>query len=251
VLHVSGAPTDPPQRIGLPIADLTTPLFAVIGVLSALHMAQRTGRGQHVDVSMLGAITSLVAGEAFDALEQLGVPLRTGQTVPRLAPFGIYRTRDGHISISAPTDEFVSKLFCAMSHAELVHDPRFSSRDRRVRHCAELDQLIEAWTGSHDSTELLALLERHGVPAEPVRTPQQAVRDRRVRARDECVPLEHPVYGATAELFGMGMPIRFSGASAGFDRPAPAFGEHNAFVYGELLGYSSEKLAMLRELGVI
>ena len=251
LLHVSGAPSDPPQRIGLPVADLTTPLFAVIGVLSALHMAQRTGVGQHVDVSMLGAITSLMAGEAFDTLEQLGVPLRTGQTVPRLAPFGIYRTRDGYISITAPTDELTRKLFSAMSQAELARDARFASRDRRVRHSAELDQLIELWTGARDSSQVLALLEQHGVPAEPVRTPHEAVRDERVRARGECVPLEHPVYGATAELIGMGLPIRFSAASAGFDRPAPALGEHNAFVYGELLGYSPERLAELRELGVI
>ena len=84
VMHVSGTSADPPLRFGLPVADLVAPLFGVIGVLAALQMAQRTGVGQRVDVSMLGALTALMAGEAFDVLEELGIPLRTGRTVPRL-----------------------------------------------------------------------------------------------------------------------------------------------------------------------
>jgi crotonobetainyl-CoA:carnitine CoA-transferase CaiB-like acyl-CoA transferase len=248
---VSGAADDPPQRIGMPVADLTTPLFAVIGVLSALHMAKTTGVGQHVDVSMLGAVTSLMAGEAFDALEELGVPLRTGQTVPRLAPFGIYPAQGGHISICAPTDAFVAQLFRCMERPDLASDARFATRNQRVRHASELDQMVAAWTGAHERSELLAKLAASGVPAEPVRTPHEAVRDERVLARGECVRLEHPTYGATAEVIGMGLPIRFSQASAGFDQPAPAQGEHNLQVYQTLLGYSDEKLADLRRRRVI
>ena len=93
VMMTAGAPDDPPVRFGLPIADLIAPLFAVIGTLAAVMQAERTGEGQHVDVSMLGALTSLVACEPFDALEAVGLPLRTGTTVPRLAPFGIFPPR--------------------------------------------------------------------------------------------------------------------------------------------------------------
>jgi CoA:oxalate CoA-transferase len=251
LMYVSGAPNDPPLRVGLPVADLTTPLFGVVGILSALHMAQRTGVGQHVEVSMLGAITSLVAGEGFDVLESLGIPLRTGQTVPRLAPFGIYPTRDGHISISAPTDRMTQLLFVAMQRPELGRDPRFASRDARVRHASELDQLIQSWTTTLGSTELLGRLNTQGVPAEPVRLPYDAVRDPRVTARGECVPLQHPTHGVTADVRGMGMPIHFSSASAGFDRPPPALGQHNQLVYGDMLGYSAEQLEELRRLQVI
>ncbi len=251
VMQVSGSPDDPPTRIGLPIGDLITPLFGVIGILSALHMARTTGVGQHVDVSMLGTLTALIAGEGFDLLEGLGVQLRTGPTVTRLAPFGVYASRDGHIAICAPTNAFTSGLFRAMGQAALGDDPRFATRDARVSNSAALDSTIEAWTKARDSDELVAELLAHGVPAAPVRSPREAVRDARVIAREECVPLVHPVYGATAEVYGMGVPIKFSGAHAGFDRPAPAMGQHNQSVYGEWLGYSPERLRELAELGVI
>jgi CoA:oxalate CoA-transferase len=251
LMHVSGEPDAPPTRVGLPVADLITPLFAVIGVLSALHMARRTGIGQQVDVSMLGSISALMAGEAFDTLEQLGMPLRTGQTVPRLAPFGAYPALDGYVSICAPTDAFVLGLFAAMDRPELAQDARFATRDSRVRNSGELDALIRSWSSGLATRELLAKLAAAGVPAEPVRTPHAAVRDPCVRARGECVPLAHPRYGATADVIGMGMPMHFSGAHAGFDRAPPELGEHNSLVYGELLGYSEPKLAELRELGVI
>jgi crotonobetainyl-CoA:carnitine CoA-transferase CaiB-like acyl-CoA transferase len=251
LMHVSGEPDSPPTRVGLPVADLITPMFSVIGVLSALHMARRTGIGQQVDVSMLGSISALMAGEAFDTLEQLGLPLRTGQTVPRLAPFGVYPALDGHVSICAPTDAFVLGLFRAMDRPELAEDARFATRDSRVQHSGELDALIRAWSGGLPARDLLAKLAAASVPSAPVRTPHAAVRDPSVRARGECVPLAHPRYGATADVMGMGMPIQFSAAQAGFDQAPPALGEHNSLVYGELLGYSEPKLALLRELGVI
>jgi crotonobetainyl-CoA:carnitine CoA-transferase CaiB-like acyl-CoA transferase len=251
MMQITGEPSHPPARIGLPIADLVTPLFGVIGLLSALHMAKRTGLGQHVDVSMLGAMSALMANEAFDVLESLGVPLRTGQTVPRLAPFGVYPVRDGHIAICAPTDAFVQGLFRAMGAPALQGDARYASRDLRVRHSAELDADVSRWTQGCTCAEALAQLSAHGVPAAPVRHPGEATRDPIVLARAECVPLTHPTHGATAEVYGSGVPITFSGASAGFDQPPPALGEHNQRVYGEQLGYDASLIAELRSLGVI
>jgi crotonobetainyl-CoA:carnitine CoA-transferase CaiB-like acyl-CoA transferase len=97
----------------------------------------------------------------------------------------------------------------------------------------------------------VALLDSVGVPAAEVREPSQAVRDERVVRRGETVPLRHPEYTQTDEVYGTGLPIRFSGAEAGFTRPAPWVGQHNDEVYGELLGYSPETLAQLRADGVI
>lgn len=251
VMYVSGAPQDPPTRIGLPVADMITPLFGVVGILSALHMARLTGVGQRVDVSMLGSLTSLMAAEGFDLLEDLGIPLRTGATVARLAPFGVYPTQRGHIAICAPTDAFASGLFRALGRPELARDPRFTTRDARVAHGPELDALIGEWSAQRTPEQAIAALLAQGVPAAEVRSPREAVRDPRVRERQECVPLEHPAYGRSAEVYGMGVPIKFSQAHAGFDRPPPGVGEHNQLVYGELLGYSSEQLQALQREGVI
>jgi len=247
LMMTSGEPADPPIRVGVPFADLVAPLFGIIGILAALQQRSRTGRGQLVDVSMLGSLTALVASEPFELLERCGVPQRTGRTVPRLAPFGVYRTVDGFIAICAPTETFARGVFASIDQAALAADPRFVTRDARVEHVEELNACIEAFTSTRTSRELVERFDRHGVPTAEVRSPGEAVRDWRVIQRKETVELSHPDYGTVDGLIGMGLPMLFSGAATGFDRPAPALGEHNDMVYGELLGYSTERIAALRE----
>ncbi|WP_019810834.1 CaiB/BaiF CoA transferase family protein [Saccharomonospora halophila] len=251
VMMTAGEPGDDPVRFGLPVGDLTAPLFAVIGTLSALMQADRTGEGQHVDVSMLGALTSLVACEPFEALDAVGIPQRTGSMVPRLAPFGILPAADGHVALCAPTDAFAHGTLHAIGRADLIDDDRFASRDQRVRHADELHELVRTWCADRPVAEVVDMLTEHGVPAAEVREPREAVRDPLVRDREEVVPVAHPRYGTATELTASGMPIRFSATRAGFDRPAPALGEHNDHVYRELLGYSERQLAELSTKSVI
>ncbi len=251
MMMVSGEEQDKPVRVGLTIADLTGAMFGVIGVLSALHQARRTGVGQHVDVSMLGALTALIAGEAFESMERCGAAIRTGQSVQRLAPFGVYGTTDGFVAICAYTDTFAQSLFKVMGSPEVATDERFRTRDMRVQHFRELDRLIECWTRSHSSAEIVSTLTNADVPAAEVRDPTAAVRDSRVVARHETVPIAHPKYGAVDDIYAMGLPITFSSAVAGFDRPPPELGEHNEAVYRDILGYSPERMAELRAQGVI
>ena len=250
-MMTSGGPGDPHIRVGLPIGDLAAPLFGVIGILAALHQAQHTGQGQHIDVSMLGALTMMVAVETFDLLERCGIPQRTGLTVPRLAPFGLYRTNDGYVSICAPQETLARSLFEAMGRSDLMTDPRFRTRDARVENVRELDAIIGEFTSRYTNAEAVSIFERAGVPAAEVRNPDEAVRDPRVLARGETVRLEHPKFGAVDEVYGMGIPIKFSGATAGLDQPAPGLGEHNEAVYGGILGYSKENLERLKSGGVI
>ena len=251
VMYTSGGQDDPPVRIGIPMADFCAPMFGVIGILAAIHQAQHTGIGQHIDVSMLGALTMMVSGEPFDLLERCGLPQRTGQTLPRLAPFGIYRTKDSFIAICAPTETMARGFFEAAGHPELSDDEKFATRDARVRNFQKLDAFIERFTLSLTSSEALERLTRAGVPAAEVRDPFSAARDPRVIKRGETVPLTHPKYGAVEDVYGMGMPIMFSGSSVGFDQPPPEMGEHNDRVYGQILGYTSERIAELRAQKVI
>jgi crotonobetainyl-CoA:carnitine CoA-transferase CaiB-like acyl-CoA transferase len=223
----------------------------VIGTLSALFMRERTGRGQHVDVGLLGALTSLVATEPWDTMERAGIEMRTGNVVPRLAPFGIFATRDGHVALCAPTDAFARGVFEAIGKPALVEDDRFSSRDRRVANSAELHGLIAAWAAPLTSAEAAAELDAQGVPCAIVRDTAAAVRDPRAMRRGETVPLVHPDLGPIDELYGSGFPVRFSAASSGYDAPAPRLGEHNVFVLGGLLGYPPERIDSLRASGAI
>lgn len=251
VMMTAGEPGEDPVRFGLPLADTLAPLFAVIGTLAALSQADRTGQGQHVDVSMLGALTSLVACEPFDALDAVGLPQRTGALLPRLAPFGVLPAADGHIALCAPTDPFAHGVLRAMGRPDLVEDPRFATRDQRVRNADELHGLIGAWCRERTVREVLASLTAQGVAAAPVRGPGEAVRDPLVTAREEVVPVGHPRYGPVTDLVATGLPIRFSSAQAGFDRPAPGLGEHNEHVYRDLLGYSDRRIAELAADAVI
>jgi CoA:oxalate CoA-transferase len=225
LMMTSGVPGDPPVRVGVPVADLLAPVFSVIGILAALRQRDTTGRGQIVDVSMLGVLTALVAAEPFDLLEACGLPQRTGRMVPRLTPFGIYESADSHVAICAPSEQFARGVFAAIGHPEFESDPRYASRDARVAHVDELNAHIEAFTRTMPSADLVPLLERHGVPAAEVRSPATAVRDPRVQARGETVPLDHPKFGRVADVMGMGVPITFSDAAATPLRPAPCVGQ--------------------------
>jgi crotonobetainyl-CoA:carnitine CoA-transferase CaiB-like acyl-CoA transferase len=251
VMLTAGEPDEGPVRFGLPVGDMLAPMFAVIGTLSALMQADQTGQGQHVDVSMLGALTSLVACEPFDAFAEVGMPQRTGAMVPRLAPFGILPTADGHLALSAPTDAFAHGVLRAIGRPDLVEDGRFHSRDQRVRHADEIHALIREWTRTRPTAEILDAFTAEGVPAAEVREPREAVRDPLVREREEVVPVTHPKHGVVPGLSTTGVPIRFSAARVALDQPAPGLGEHNDAVYRERLGYSADDVARLAAESVI
>jgi crotonobetainyl-CoA:carnitine CoA-transferase CaiB-like acyl-CoA transferase len=251
MMMTSGEAGAPPVRVGVPFGDLSAPLFAVIGTLAALRQAQATGRGQHVDVSLLGALTSLVACEPFELLQRSGHETRTGNVLPRLGAFGVFATADGHVAICAPTDTFVGGMFRAMARPELAGDPRFATRDARVAHSGALHDLMRAWTGGLASETVLALLAEQGVPAGPVRTPHEAVSDPRLRARGEIQAACHPIYGTHDEALIGGLPIVMSDSTVGFDRPAPMVGEHNHAIYHDLLGYPAAEVDRLKRDRVI
>jgi CoA:oxalate CoA-transferase len=251
LMMTSGTQGDPPVRVGVPVADLVAPVFGVVGILAALRQRETTGAGQHVDVSMLGVLTSLVAAEPFDLLEACGLPQRTGRVVPRLTPFGVYESADGYVAICAPTEQFARGVFGAIGHPEFEFDPRFATRDARVAHVDEMNAHIEAFTRTLPTAVLLPVLERHQVPAAEVRSPREAVRDPRVQTRGETLPLEHPAFGRVADVVGMGVPITFSDARPACLRPAPSVGQDNALVYGEWLGYGPAGVEKLQAAGVI
>lgn len=251
VMLTSGGPDDPPVRVGVPMADVLTPVWAVVGILAALHRRDTRGTGEHVDVSMLGTLTSLVATEDWSAMERLGQALRTGPTLPRLAPFGIYRCADGWVSVVAPQDKLVTDLFTVMGRQHLLTDPRFATRDARVHNEPALTREIEEWSGVRTVQDVVAQLAAAGVPAAPVRTPQEAVTDGRVTGRRETLPVEHPVLGQFEDLRTSGVPVRLASARVGFSRPAPRLGEHTAQILGELAGYPAERLSLLRQAGII
>ncbi|MFC3580879.1 CaiB/BaiF CoA transferase family protein [Sphingomonas hylomeconis] len=251
-MYTSGEPGHPPVRIGVPIADMLAPVFAVIGILAAIEQRHRTGEGQHVDVSMLGALTSFVAIENWAAMASAGMEARTGLTVQRLSPFGVFQCADGYVAIVAVHEKLAQGLFRAMRQPELGDEPRFATRDARVANAEMLEATINAWSRTLPTAEVVALLEAEGVPVAPVRHPEEALVDPRVVARGETVAVAHPSYPSEVKLRSVGVPIKFSAAHTGFDDIMPiAIGEHNASIYRDILGYSEERIAALHRTGTI
>jgi crotonobetainyl-CoA:carnitine CoA-transferase CaiB-like acyl-CoA transferase len=155
------------------------------------------------------------------------------------------------VAICAPTEQFARGVFAAIGHPEFAGDPRYATRDGRVAHVDALNAEIEAFTRTHPTATLLAVLERHGVPSAEVRSPAEGVRDPRVMARGETVRLEHPQFGRVADVIGPGVPITFSDAPTPHLRAAPAVGQDNALVYGDWLGYGAAGVERLRAEGII
>jgi formyl-CoA transferase len=251
VMDTTGHSDGPPLRFGLPISDLLAALYGVIGIQAALRQRETTGEGQHVVISMLDAMASLLPFEHFDIFRRHGFPARTGNHMTRLAPFGVFRTADGHVSIVAANDRWAGLVFEAMGRRELIEDPRFATRGPRAVNADLLNAMIEDWTSTLSTAQVIEeLATRRGVPTVPVRTAAEVIADPHLRATGAIQPLVHPDAGEI-EAAGGGVPIRMSGSTVGLDRPAPKLGADNAAVYGGLLGLDQEELDRLKADGVI
>jgi CoA:oxalate CoA-transferase len=251
MMLASGKTGEAPVRVGIPFGDLTAPLFAAIGTLAALMQARQTGQGQMVDVSLLGALSALVAAEPFEIMAKLGHETRSGNFMARLAPFGVFPTLDGYISICAPKDDFAAGVFRAMGREDLLQDPRFATRDARVRNHIELHDLVSAFTRTMTTDVAAERLTDFDVPNGPVREPADALRNPDLLARGETTKLLHPEYGAVEDIVVGGLPIRMSGSFTGFDKPAVTLGASNADVYGHMLGLDADRIAELARAGAI
>ncbi|MEY4139023.1 MAG: hypothetical protein RLZZ371_1205 [Pseudomonadota bacterium] len=251
LMEVTGFADGPPTRVGIPIADMVTPLYAVNGVLAALIQRGRTGEGQHVKVSMLDCMASMVAEEQFDISTAAGAPMRTGNSHDRLVPFGVYACKDGHVAIVAFRPEWMTGLLDAMGRPELIQDPRFATRGPRMQHAAALNEIISTWVASMTTHELVReLFEKRAVPAVIVRTPDEMLHDPALHARGAVMQLQHPAMG-DAKAVGMGNPIQFSKANAQFDIPAQGLGEATTQILSDVLKMSASELDQLRAERVI
>ncbi|BAO91943.1 CaiB/BaiF CoA transferase family protein [Caballeronia cordobensis] len=251
IMDVTGVVDGPPTRWGLPIADLVAPLYAVNGILAALIHRGKTGVGQRVQVSMLDCLSSMVAEEHFDVFVGHGYPKRSGNFHDRLVPFGVYGTLDGHVAMVAFQPDWFRNLMEALGRPELATDPRYATRGPRMKHAAELNAMIEAWTAQRSTAEVIReLQEKRGVPAAAVRSPLDVLKDPVLQERGAVVKLEHPGL-AEVDAMGMGLPIRFSKTPAQFDQPAQELGASNDEIYRGLLKLPDERLQRLRDEGVI
>jgi len=251
VMEINGFADSPPCRVGLPIADLTAPHYALSGILAALLHRSKTGLGQHVEVNMLDSLAALLAVEHVDLMYEPGVTPRSGNHHDRLTPFGVYRSRDGYVAIAASIDLWAHDLFRAMGRQDLVTDPRSATRGARSVHAAQINQWIEEWTCVLSSEDIVQQLTACSVAAVPVKTPHAVLNDPAMLARGAIMPLRHPSIPSSVNTVAPGLPIHFSACKTGYDRYAEALGQSNDEIYVDLLQLSPETIQKLKDQSII
>ena len=223
LMVVNGPKDGPPHRLPLPICDLAAGLFLNIGLLSALEARHRTGRGQHVETSLLESATALQTYEANHFFMTGEAPPRIGQAHRGVAPYQVMPTADGYMTIGAGSQKFY-KAFCHIAGREdMIADARFATVPDRV---ANLDALIDALsqeTRKHPTNWWLERMEANGIPCGPVLDHAELLTHPQTLARDMVVEIDHPKAGRTRAL---GNPVKYSETPTSIRRHAPSLDEH-------------------------
>ncbi|ORI27074.1 CaiB/BaiF CoA-transferase family protein [Rhodococcus sp. 1168] len=249
IRYVTGNADMPPSRAGISLGDSLAAVFATIGVLTAVHHRERTGRGQLVDSAIYEAVLammeSLLPEYAIGGYQRE----RTGSVLPNIAPSNVYPTKGGEmILVAANQDSVFGRLATAMDRTDLIDNPLYCDHAARGANMVELDDIIGAWTATRGTDEVLDVLHEAGVPAGRIYTARDMFDDPHFKAREAIVRLAHPDFG---EIPMAGVVPKLSDSPGSVNHPGPELGEHNSEIYGRLLGISESDRIALAERGII
>ncbi len=249
ITAVTGYPDRPPVRPGYFIADYGAGIFAAFGALAALRARDHTGRGQDVDVALYEAVWRMSGTHAaMYGLTGRNRP-RSGNYYPGVVPAEQFETADGaFLVINATTPRAFEKLCAAIGQPELVRDPRFSPRENLLANHEQIHAILAEWVAARTLAEAQAALDAHGVPASPIYEVSDIVADDHYLARQQVVAVDSPAFGP---LLQPGIVPRLTATPGRIPGPAPGLGQHNAEVYGRILGLSPADLDNLAAHGII
>ncbi|MBI4216266.1 MAG: CoA transferase [Chloroflexi bacterium] len=248
--HISGHPGRNPYALGVMWSDSLAPLTAAYAVLAALYHRDQTGQGQHLDVSMTEATTALIPEAILDYTMNGRVRGTLGNGHECFAPYGLYRClgEDKWLAIGVENEAQWKALRRALGHPAWAKDPKFADEFSRWQHRAELDALITTWTKGRTPQEATALLQKAGVPAGPSNNVADLDTDPQLDARNFFVPMEHAAMGKGRLAR---IPWKTGAKPQGQYTPPPLMGEHNEYVFCDLLGMTREEMETLIKQQVI
>lgn len=231
-------------------ADITSAEHGTLAILAALHHRQKTGEGQYIDLSMTEVVSCLLFEQIMDCTMNSRVQSCQGNRDSVMAPHGCYRCSgdDEWVAIAVSSDE-EWKAFCeTMGNPEWTKDERFGDGLNRWKNRDEMDILIQEWTKNHSHYEVTQILQKAGVMAGPSLKVEEVIQDLHLRERGFHLEVEHPGLGTWCLA---ALPWRLSDAPPGNYQHAPELGEHNDYVFRELLNMQEEEIAQLQQEQVI
>lgn len=249
-MSMTGEVGGKPVRAGIPLGDLAAGMFGVIAALSGMSHVHATGEGRHFDISMLDCQISMLTYQAAYCLMSGEVPGLQGRGHRSLTTYRAYLCGDGIEIVVAANSEKMWKSLCeVLGHPELPDDDRFRERSSRLRHRAELDQILEAAFLRVSSSQVLPALEKGEVPSAPINTVDRALADPQVLHRQMVLELEHPVGD---RLRVVGNPVKTLNTDEPDNRRFPPhLGANSSQVLQELLGLDKQAFIALKERGVV
>ncbi|WP_436348593.1 CaiB/BaiF CoA transferase family protein [Natronorubrum sp. FCH18a] len=246
IMSVTGEEGRQPVKVGLPMTDLITSMWAAFGAMTALYRRELTGSGEYIDLGMLEATLPWLtkqAGQIFAGNETR----RMGTKDPVLAPYQTFETADSYINICILNEKLWMELCEVLDRPDLPADERFETNADRVEHLDELETEIEATLRTKPTDEWTEIIaEEGGVPAGPVFDVEEALSNPQIEARDAVTEIEHPERGTIPVIEH---PLKFDHVDSGFELPPPLLGEHNRDVLREL-GYSDAEIDEMEDAGV-
>ncbi|MSQ60461.1 MAG: CoA transferase [Betaproteobacteria bacterium] len=247
LMWTTGLPGHGPVRAGTPLADLSAGLFAALGIMTALQERSRSGKGQWVQSSLLAAMVTMMDFQAARWLMEKEIPGQAGNDHPTSMPTSVYPTADGFINIAASGKVIFWRLCEALGDPGLAAHPSYANADLRSTHRVALNQAISAHTKRYKAKDLIALLNKAGVPCGPIYKMDEVFADPQVRHLGMAVPVPTPE-GGEISLVAPG--VMLSRTPAKLKRAMGRAGEHNSEVLRDL-GYSESEIAALASGKVI
>ena len=248
IMSITGEPGSGPTRVGVAIADITSGLYAMHGVLLALAARERTGEGQRVDTSLLESIVSLLTHIASNYLVGGVPPRQYGNSHPSIVPYQLFRTSDAFIYIAIGNERQFATLAEQLELAELKTDPRYASNADRVANRETLIGAMQARLAERSTAVWVERFWRTGVPAAPVQDLVQVFADPQVLHRQMLVRMEHPTISGGVPMTGI--PVKLSATPADLRRHPPLPGEHTREILQEH-GYRDDEIVALEEKRIV
>jgi crotonobetainyl-CoA:carnitine CoA-transferase CaiB-like acyl-CoA transferase len=243
-----GEPGAGPQKVGVAVADLMCGMYAVAGVLAALHERHASGKGQYIDLSLLDSQVAWLANQNLNYLVTGTPPQRRGTAHPNIVPYQAFATSDGHFMLAVGNDVQFARFCAAIGDAALATDPRYATNGARVANRRELVPLIERVLRTRPSVEWIAAFKAAQVPCGPINDLAQVFAEPQVLHRALRVDLPHPTAGSAP---GVRNPVRFARTPIEYECAPPRLGADTDEVLGQRLGMDAETLAGLRERGTV